>query len=177
MTDISSLEETVAAAQEAFGRTGEQHLRSRKHLTSLIDIVEENLREKRVALAQSETQRERMIREYGKLRHMLHDLVMTVEVGPRKGPVSIAERAGAGMELGVGMEPEAGMEPESRPESRKGPVPLDPVPLDPAANDAGPARDGGCDPEKLRAGLKRVIKKRRAQAFPADKPKEPAPAS
>ena len=181
MTDISSLEETVAAAQEAFGRTGEQHLRSRKHLTSLIDIVEENLREKRVALAQSETQRERMIREYGKLRHMLHDLVMTVEVGPRKGPVSIAERAGAGMELGVGMEL------GSRPESRMGPVPLDLAPLDPAANDAGPgrdgedenesARDGGCDPDKLRAGLRRVIKKRRAQAFPADKPKEPAPAT
>ena len=193
MTDISNLEQTVTAAQEAFERTGEQHVRSRKHLTSLINIVEENLREKRVALAQSETQRERMIREYGQLRHMLHGLVMTVEVGPRKGPASIAERAGAGMELGAGiepetgMEPEAGMEPGARPESRMGPVPLDLAPLDPAANDAGPGRDGedenesdrdgGCDPDKLRAGFKRVIKKRRTQVSPAGKPKEPAPAT
>ncbi len=187
MTDISNLEQTVTAAQEAFDRTGEQHARSRKHLTSLINIVEANLREKRVALAQGETQRERMIREYGQLQHMLHDLVMTVEVGPSKGLVSIAERAGAGMELGAGMEPEAGMEPGARPEPRMGPVPLDLAPLDPAANDAGPGRDGedengsdrdgGCDPDKLRAGFKRVIKKKRTQDSPAGKPKEPAPAT
>lgn len=170
MTDISSLQQTVAAAQEAFERTGEQHVRSRKHLTSLIAIVEENLREKRVALAQNEAQRERMIREYGQLRHMLHALVMAVEVGPRESLASIPAPAGAGME------------PGARPESRRGPVPLDP-----AANDAGaarkgedairPTRDGGCDPEKLRAGLKRVIKKKRAQAAQADEPKEPAPAT
>ncbi len=164
MTDISSLDQTVAAAQEAFDRTGEQHGRSRKHLASLINIVEENLREKRVAMAQSEAQRERMIREYGQLRHMLHALVMTVEVGPREGLASIPAPAAPGMES------EAGMEPEARPESRRGPVPLDP-----AANDAGPARDGGCDPQQLRAGLKRVIKKKRAQASQANKPKEPAP--
>ncbi|MCH8998771.1 MAG: hypothetical protein IID48_11025 [Proteobacteria bacterium] len=156
MTDISSLQQTVATAQEAFARTGEQHARSRKHLTGLINIVEENLREKRVALGQNEVQRERMIREYGQLRHMLHALVMTVEVGPREGLASIPAPAGAG--------------PESCPESRMGPVPLDP-----AANDAGAARDGEDDPKKLRAGLKRMIKKKRAQDSQADEPKAPAP--
>ncbi len=155
MNDISSLQQTVAAAQEAFARTGEQHARSRKHLTSLINIVEENLREKRVALAQNEAQRERMIREYGQLRHMLHALVMTVEARPREGLASIPAPA------------EAGMEPGAR---------MGPVSLDPAANDAGPARNGGDDSEQLRAGLRRVIKKKRAQAAKADKPEEPAPA-
>ena len=174
MTDISSLKQTIATAQEAFARTGEQHVRSRKHLTSLINIVEENLREKRVALAQNEAQRERMIREYGQLRHMLHALVMTVEVGPREGLACIPVSAGAGIEPG------ADMEPGARPESRMGPVPPDP-----AANDAGPARngedenrparDGGEDPEKLRAGFKRMIEKKRAPASQADEPKEPAP--
>ncbi len=165
MIDISSLQQTVAAAQEAFDRTGEQHVRSRKHLTSLINIVEENLREKRVALAQNEVQRERMVREYGQLRHMLHALVMTVEVGPREGLAAIPAPAEAGVELGA----------------RMGPVPLDP------ANDAGPgrngedengpARNGGDDSKQLRAGLKRVIKKKRARTSTADKPEEPAPAN
>ena len=173
MTDISSLQQTVATAQEAFARTGEQHARSRKHLTGLINIVEENLREKRVARGQNEAQRARMTREYGQLRHMLHALVMTVEVAPREGLASIPAPA------------QAGMEPGARPGSRLGPVPLDP-----AANDIGrtrngedengPARNGGDDSEQLRAGLKRVIKKKRAQARTADKPdkpEEPAPAN
>ncbi len=170
MTDISSLQQTVAAAQEAFDRTGEQHARSRKHLTSLINIVEESLREKRVALAQNQAQRERMVREYGQLRHLLHALVMTVEVGPREGLAAIPGPAQAGMETGAHPGPRMG-----------------PVSLDPAANDAGPAgnggdengpaRNGGDDSEQLRAGLKRVIKKKRAQAAKADKPEEPAPAN
>ncbi len=158
MTEISSLQQTVAAAQEAFDRIGEQHARSRKHLTSLINIVEENLREKRVALAQNQARRERMVREYGQLRHMLHALVMTVEVGPREGLAAIPAPAEAGMETGA------------HPGARVGPVSLDP-----AANDAGPARNGGGDSENLRAGLKRVIKKKRAQAAKAGKPEEPAP--
>ncbi len=172
MTDISSLQQTVAAAQEAFERTGEQHARSRKHLTSLIAIVEENLREKRVALAQNEAQRERMVREYGQLRHMLHALAMTVEAGTPKDLASIPAPAEAGMEPGAGMEHGAGMEPGAHPGSRMGPVYLDPV-----ANDAGPARSSGADSEQLRAGLKRVIKKKRAQADKVDKPEEPAPAN
>jgi hypothetical protein len=170
MTDISSLQQTVAAAQAAFDRTGEQHARSRKHLTSLINIVEENLREKRVALAQNQAQRERMAREYGQLRHMLHALVMTVEVGPREGLAAVPTPGDAGMETGA------------RPGSRMGPVPLNPAANDaePARNgedENGPARDGGDDSERLRAGLKRVIKRKRARTSTADKPEEPAPAN
>ncbi len=173
MTDISNLQQTVAAAQEAFDRTGEQHARSRKHLTSLINIVEENLREKRVALAQNEAQRARMVREYGQLLHMLHALVMAVEVGPREGPAAIPAPAEAGM--GTGAHPGSHAH-------------MGPVSLDPAANDAGaagkdededesgPARNGRHDPEQVRAGMKRVIRKKRAQAPKTGKPEEPAPA-
>ena len=154
MTDIPSLQHTVATAQEAFARTGEQHARSRKHLSSLIKVVEENLREKGVALAQNEAQRERVIRECGQLRRILHALVMTVEGRPREGRASISAPAKAGRETEVRMSP---------------------VPLDPAANDAGPAGNGADDSEDLRAGLKRMIKKKRTQASKGRKPKEPAP--
>ena len=174
MTEIMSLQQTVAAAQEAFDRAGEQHARSRKHLTSLINIVEENLREKRVALAQNEAQRERMVREFGQLRDLLHALVMTAEVDPREGLAAIPTPRQAGVETGA--------LPGSRPESH-----MRPVPLDPAANDAGPAgngedengaaRNGGGDSANLRAGLKRVINKKRAQVAKAGKPEEPAPAT
>ena len=154
MTDIPSLQHTVATAQEAFARTSEQHARSRKHLSSLIKVVEENLREKRVALAQNEAQRERVIRECGQLRRILHALVMTVEARPREGLASIPALAEAGMETGVRVSP---------------------VPLDPGPNDAGPAANGGDDSEDLRAGLKRMIKKKRTQASKGRKPKEPPP--
>ncbi len=154
MTDIPSLQHTVATAQEAFARTSEQHARSRKHLSSLIKVVEENLREKGVALAQNEAQRERVIRECGQLRRILHALVMTVEARPREGLASIPAQAEAGMETGVHMSP---------------------VPLDPGPNDAGPAANGGDDSEDLRAGLKRMIKKKRTQPPKDRKPKEPAP--
>ena len=154
MTDISSLQQAVATAQEAFARTDEQHARSRKHMSSLINVVEENLREMRVALAQNEAQRERVIRECGQLQGILHALVMTVEAGPREGLASISALAKVGKETGVRMSP---------------------VPLDLAANDAGPAGNGGDDSEELRAGLKRMIKKKRAQVSKDRKPKEPAP--
>ncbi len=111
-----------------------------------------------------------MVREYGQLRHMLHALVMAVEVGPRDGLAAIAGPAEAGMETGA------------YPGSHMGPVPLEPAANDagPAGNggdENGPARNGGDDSENLRAGLKRVINKKRAQAAKAGKPKEPAPAN
>ena len=158
MTEISSLQQTVAAAQEAFDRTGEQHARSRKHLTRLIGIVEENLSEKQAALTQNQAQRERIVREHGQLRHMLDALEMAVEAGPREDRASIPALAEAGMESGA--HPGSGMGPVS---------------LDPAANDIEPARGGGGNPEQLRAGLRRVIKGKRAQAPEAGKPEEPAP--
>ncbi len=110
-----------------------------------------------------------MVREYGQLRHMLHALVMTVEVGPREGLAAIPAPA------------QAGMEPGAHPGARMGPVSLDPAANDagPARNgedENGPARNGGGDSEQLRAGLKRMIKKKRARTSTADKPEEPAPA-
>lgn len=179
MIDTSNLQQTVAAAQQAFARTGEEHVRSRKNLAGLINIVEENLREKRVALAQNETERERMIRDYGHLRHMLHALVKAIEIGPRKGLVSLPAPAEAGVKTGtrISLVPqdlvpqdlvpaEAGTDTGAR---------IRLVPQDPVANGAGPERTVGEGSPELRAGLKRLIKKKRAQASKAGKPEKPAP--
>ncbi len=80
MNDIANLQEAVETARAAYTRASEQHARSRKHAMSLIHIVEEQLRDKRIELSQNDVKRERMTREYGQLRQMLHTLVMTVEV-------------------------------------------------------------------------------------------------
>lgn len=174
MIDTSNLQQTVAAAQQAFARTGEEHVRSRKNLAGLINIVEESLREKRGALAQNEAERERMIRDYGHLRHMLHALVKAIEIGPRKGLVSLPAPAEAGVKAGARMSlvprdlvpAEAGTDTGAR---------IRLVPQDPVANGAGPERTGGEGSPELRAGLKRLIKKKRAQASKAGKPEKPAP--
>ena len=174
MIDTSNLQQTVAAAQQAFARTGEEHVRSRKNLAGLINIVEESLREKRDALAQNEAERERMIRDYGHLRHMLHALVKAIEIGPRKGLVSLPAPAEAGVKTGAHMSlvprdlvpTEAGTDTGAR---------IRLVPQDPVANDAGPDRTGGNGSHELRAGMKHLIKKNRAQVSKASKPEEPAP--
>ncbi len=174
MINTSNLQQTVAAAQQAFARTGEEHVRSRKNLAGLINIVEESLREKRDALAQNEAERERMIRDYGHLRHMLHALVKAIEIGPRKGLVSLPAPAEAGVKTGARMSlvprdlvpNETGTDTGAR---------MRLVPQDPAANDAGLERTGGDDSQELRAGLKRLIKKKRAQASKTDTPEKPAP--
>ncbi len=158
MSDISNLQEAVETARAAYARASEQHARSRKHAMSLIHIIEEQVREKRIELSQNDVQRERMTREYGQLRQMLHALVMDVEVGGADDPQNVV-------------------------------IPLAPVPV-PVANDprepvfevvAEGAAEGakdtkpsqrnptkvenratGAGAEELRAGLKRMLKKKRA---------------
>ncbi len=171
MSDMSNLIHSAEAAREGHIRATEQQSRSRKHLTSLIDILEENLREKRVELSQNEIQRERMIREYEQLRDIQHSLVMTAEVGRAGGLGNLAARSGA--EMAAGTHPRQ-------------------VPLDTAANDAAPspdgpsgngsgetesARNGEDDSSALRTGLRRVIKKTRSPRAKADEHGETAPAS
>ncbi len=157
MSDISHLIQSVEAGREGHIRATEQQSRSRKHLKSLIDILEENLREKRIELSQNEIQRESMVREYGQLRDMQHALVMAVLVGGAAGLDDRAARSGAeaaGTHMGA-------------------------VALDTAANDAarspdGPsengsgengsgkkesARNGMDDSSDLRTGLRHIIKK------------------
>ncbi len=176
MNDLSNLMQTVEAAREGHIRATDQQSRSRKHLTSLINILEENLREKRVELSQNEIQRERMVREYEQLRDMQHALVMAVEIGRADGLGDLAANSGAEMAAGTHM----------------GPVALDTVALDTAANDAAPrpdgpsgngsgetesARNGEDDSSALRTGLRRVIKKTRSPRAKADEHGETAPAS
>ena len=95
MSDISHLVQSVEAGREGHIRATDQQSRSRKHLKSLIDILEENLREKRIELWQNEIQRERMVREYGQLRDMQHSLVMAVLVGRADGLDDLDARSGA----------------------------------------------------------------------------------
>ena len=95
MSDISHLVHSVEAGREGHIRATDQQSRSRKHLKSLIDVLEENLREKRIELWQNEIQRERMVREYGQLRDMQHSLVMAVLVGRADGLDDLDARSGA----------------------------------------------------------------------------------
>ncbi len=161
MSDIANLQEAVETARLAYARASEQHARSRKHALSLIHIVEEQLRDKRIELSQNDVQRERMTREYGQLRQMLHALVMTVEVGvaeiPGNDPAAIGAQANERALLApvaVVSEPqepatEAAQDPKPRPRPAK----------------AGPAKPGaGTGAEELRAGLKRMLKKKRLPA-------------
>ncbi len=120
MSDISHLIQSVEAGREGHIRATDQQSRSRKHLKSLIDILEENLREKRIELWQNEIQRERMVREYGQLRDMQHSLVMAVLVGRADGLDDLAAQSGAEA---------AGTHIEA-------------VALDTAANDAARSPDG-----------------------------------
>ena len=96
MSDIENLRDAVETAHAAYARASEQHARSRKHALSLIHIVEEQLRDKRIELSQNDVQRERMAHDCGQLRQMLHALVMAVEVGaaetPENGPTAIEAR-------------------------------------------------------------------------------------
>ena len=176
MSDIASLQEAVETARAAYARASEQHARSRKHALSLIHIVEEQLRDKRIELSQNDVQCERMTREYGQLRQMLHALVMTVEVGaagtPGTGPSAIEARPNGAPPLApvaVAHEPrepaaEAARDPKSRLKRAQ----------------AGAAK-AGAGAEELRAGLKRMLKKKRAPAAEletaqADGTEAPAPA-
>ena len=120
MSDISHLVQSVEAGREGHIRATDQQSRSRKHLKSLIDILEENLREKRIELWQNEIQRERMVREYGQLRDMQHSRRMAVGGGRADGLDDLDARSGAEA---------AGTHIEA-------------VALDTAANDAARSPDG-----------------------------------
>ena len=158
MSDIAKLQEAVETARAAYARASEQHSSSCKHAMSLIHIIEEQLREKRIELSQNDVKRERMIREYGQLRQMLHALVMDVEVGGtaarRSGPTAIE----AGPQVVTPLAP----------------VPVASEPREPSAEaarrkpaKAGTAK-GGADVEEPRAGWKRMLKKKRTPAAELD---------
>ncbi len=156
MSDMSDLIQSVEAAREGHTRATEQQSRSRKHLTSLIDILEENLREKRVELSQNEIQRERMVREYEQLRDMHHSLVMAVEVDRADGLGDLAERSGAEMVARPHMRP-AALGTATNDDA--------PSPDGPSENGSGEKesdRNAGDDLSDLRTGFQRVIKKTRS---------------
>ena len=176
MSDMSSLIQSVEAGREGHIRATEQQSRSRKHLTSLIHIIEETLHEKRVELSQNEIERERMVREYGHLGDMHHSLVMALEVGRADGLGDLAERSGA----------------EMKPASHTRLVVLDtaanatapssdgPSPDGPSENGAGKkeaARNGQDDSNDLRAGLQRLIKTTSSPHTMAGEHGQTAPAS
>jgi hypothetical protein len=158
MSDIANLQEAVETARAAYARASEQHTRSRKHAMSLIHIIEEQVREKRIELSQNDVQRERMTREYGQLRQMLHALVMDVEVGGADDPQNVVTPL-APMPVPVANDPRE---------------PVFEVVAEEAAEIAKDTKSSrrkstkvengatGAGAEELRAGLKRMLKKRRA---------------
>ena len=157
MSDIENLRDAVETAHAAYARASEQHARSRKHALSLIHIVEEQLRDKRIELSQNDVQRERMAHDCGQLRQMLHALVMAVEVGaaetPENGPTAIEARPNVVTPLApVASEPK-----EPAAEAARDPKPR----RKPAQAEAARA---GTSAEELRAGLKRMLKRKRVLA-------------
>jgi hypothetical protein len=176
MSDIANLQEAVETARAAYARASEQHARSRKHALSLIHIVEEQLRDKRIELSQNDVQRERMTREYGQLRQMLHTLVMAVEVGaagiPGTGPTAIEAQPN-------GVLPLAPVAVASEPKAPAAETVRNPKPRRKRAQ-AGAAK-AGAGAEELRAGLKRMLKKKQTPAaeletVKSDGTEAPAPA-
>ncbi len=172
MSDIANLQEAVETARTAYARASEQHARSRKHALSMIHIVEEQLRDKRIELSQIDVQRERMTQEYGQLRQMLHALVMTAEVDaawiPENDPTAIEAQPNGMAPVAVVHEPrEPAVEAAQGPKPRRKPA------------EAGAAKPG-TGAEELRAGLKRMLKKKQLPAeletLQADATEAPAPA-
>ena len=171
MSDMSSLIKSAEAALESNGRATERQSRSRKHLTSLIHIFEENLREKRVEPSQNEIQCERIAREYEQLRDMQHSLVMAVQVGGADGLGDLAARFGAEMAA----------------RNHMGPVALDTATNDAAPSPDGPSENGSGEKESDRngeddssdplTGFQRVIRKTRSPRTKAGGHKETAAAS
>ncbi len=176
MKDIASLQEAVETARLAYARASEQHARARKHALGLIHIVEEQVRDTRIELSQIDIQRERLTREYGQLRQMLHTLVMAVEVGAAGTsgihPAAIETRPN-------GVTPLVPVVVASEPEAPAAVAALDSRarrPL-PQAEAAKP----GAGAEALRAGLKRMLKKNRIstdeiESVQAEGSEAPAPA-
>ena len=160
MSDIANLQEAIENARTAYTRASEQHARSRKHALSLIHIVEEQLRDKRIELSQNDIQRERMTHEYGQLRQMLHALVMAVEVGSAE---TLGNEATA-------------IEAQPNRVTPLAPVPVASEPSEPATGSATDLthrrkprkaesmKTGDADAEEVRAGLKRMLKKKRTPA-------------
>lgn len=142
LTDIAKMLEAVETGRAAYARASMQHASSRKHVLSLMRMVEKQLHDKRIELSKIDVQREHMIHECDQFQEMLDTLDMTVEVDaaeiPEHDPTAI----------------------ETRPDGE--------TPLAPAAEAArGEAEITGVDPADVRAGLKHILKKMRV---PADVP-------
>ncbi len=176
MSDIANLQEAVETARVAYTRASEQHARSRKHALSLIHIVEQQVRDKRIELSQNDVQRESMTREYGQLRQMLHTLVMTVEVG--------AAEVSANDPMAIEARPNLVTPPAPVAVAKQPKEPAPEAAWDPKPRRAGPqegAAKAAASSEVLRAGLKRMLKKKRTpvgerKTIQTEKTKAPTPA-
>ena len=161
MSDIASLKEAIETARTAYTRASEQHARSRKHALSLIHIVEEQLREKRIELSQNDIQRERMSQEHGQLRQMLHALVMAVEVdaaeSPESDPAVIEARPN-------GVTPLAPVAVVSETKDPAAATDVNPKARRKPRNAETAKSGGGTSAEEVRAGLKRMLQKKRVSA-------------
>jgi hypothetical protein len=161
MSDIANLQDAIETARTAYTRASEQHVRSRKHAMSLIHIVEEQLRDKRIELSQNDIQRERMTHEHGQLRQMLHSLVMAVEVGaaetPEIDPAAIEARPDRATPL-------APVAVASEPRDPAAEGPMESKPRRTAKTAGSVEIDSGTGAEEVRAGLKRMLKKKRIPA-------------
>ena len=92
MSDIADIQRTVEAAKQSFDRVNELYSQCSKDLRSVIDAVEDSLRQKQAKMEQHQVQFERMTQECEQLRGMLRSLALTVEdVGRNRSPTIMCD--------------------------------------------------------------------------------------
>ena len=83
MSKISTLQQRVDAAEQAFREVDEQHSSYNERLIELIDAVKSSLRQKLAEMTQNQMEYERMAQEFQQLSDMLRTLTSSVEAGGR----------------------------------------------------------------------------------------------
>ncbi len=143
MSDIADLQRTVEAAKESFNRGNEQQIQRSKDLSSVIDAVVDSLRRKQAEMEQHKVQYERTTQECEQLRGMLRSLALTVEdVGRNRSRTNMCDLDAKVSRLGHASWATEG----------------------PTEHVAAVVEDNvEYDPDNLRSGLQRVLKKSRAR--------------
>ena len=143
MSDIADLQRTVQAAKQSFDRVNEQHSQCSKDLSRVFDAVVDSLRQKQAEMEQHQVQYERMTQECEQLRGMLRSLALTAEdVGRNRSRTSMSD-----LDTKLSLLGHASWATEG-----------------PTEHVAAVVEDNvECDPDNLRLGFQRMLKKSRAR--------------
>ena len=83
MSAIAKLEQRVEAARHTVRQIEQQHSKSGEDLIGLLKEVKESVNQKQAEMIETQAQFERVIDEYAQLKDLLHSLVLTLEASRR----------------------------------------------------------------------------------------------